>query len=219
MTPPSDARATATGRTVQALRDMITRSQLFSGEQIRQDAVSERLGVSRSPLREALRILESEGLLRHVPNQGYFVARLSRSELRQIYLMRTLLETELLKTIRRPSPSERGEIRRLGRSIEEHARDANVAAIVAANRAFHLTIFALSDLDLVRGQVERLWNLSDPYRSTYLSLPENVRRIQVEHAAMIDAIERFDLTELVRLADEHRRGTETALTALLPFDG
>ena len=77
---------------------MIVRRQLAPGTQIRQVELAAQLGLSRSPLRQALSALETEGLVTHEQQRGYFVARMSVDHLSQIYRMRELLETELLRT-------------------------------------------------------------------------------------------------------------------------
>ncbi len=84
------------------IRGLIIDRVLLPGEKIRQVELADRLGVSRSPLREALRTLESEGVVAYEINRGYVVARLDDDDLAQIYRMRALLEDELLRTVKRP---------------------------------------------------------------------------------------------------------------------
>ncbi|HJY60431.1 MAG TPA: GntR family transcriptional regulator, partial [Streptosporangiaceae bacterium] len=78
------------------IRGLIIDRVLLPGEKIRQVELAERIGVSRSPLREALRTLESEGVVAYEINRGYVVAKLDDDDLAQIHRMRTLLEDELL---------------------------------------------------------------------------------------------------------------------------
>jgi DNA-binding GntR family transcriptional regulator len=205
----------ATARAVRTLRDMVMSRRLGPGQQLRQDGLAEEIGLSRSPLREALRTLETEGLLIHVPNQGYFVARLRSSELRQIYLMRRLLETELLTTLRPPSVQELSELREENRQIQRSVSQAKLAQMLRANRRFHFGIFALSPLKLVIRQVERLWHLSESYRAAYLWLPAAQERIVDEHVAMIAALESHDAKRLIAVADRHRSTAEAAVIGLL----
>jgi DNA-binding GntR family transcriptional regulator len=211
----ADTDLDATARAVRMLRDMVMSRRIGPGQQLRQDGLADELGLSRSPLREALRTLETEGLLVHVPNQGYFVVRLRSEDLRQIYLMRELLETELLKTLRRPSAPEMAMLLDENRRIQVFVGEGNVAQILRANRRFHFGIFALSPLDLVTRQVERLWHQSESYRAAYLWLPAAQAQIVADHFAMIEALETDDVEGLVEVADRHRSAAEATVISLL----
>ena len=194
---------------------MVLTRRIGPGQQLRQDDLAEELGVSRSPLREAMRTLQAEGLLTHVPNQGYFVVRLSAIEVQQIYLMRRLLETELLRTLRTPSSNEIAALWSENDRIKDLAGQGDLMRMLQANRRFHFAIFALSPMHLVTGQVERLWNLSESYRAAYLWLPSAQERVITEHQALIDTLEREDVDRLLAVADQHRSAAEASVTALL----
>ena len=208
----------ATQLTLQAadqIRDLIIRRVLLPGEKIRQVELANRVGVSRSPLREALRTLESEGIVSYEVNRGYVVSRLDRHDLEQIYRMRALLEQELLSTIARPDART---VRAIAKHNEEmvHAIEVgNVSAMLEANRNFHFAIFELSPLDLFRREVRRLWQLSEGYRATYLWLPQTRARIVAEHAAMVTALREFDPARLVELGAQHRTASEDVVVGLL----
>src|SRR5580704_16248079 len=103
------------------IRGLIIDHVLLPGEKILQVELAERLGVSRSPLREALRTLESEGVVAYEINRGYVIARLGEEDLVQIFRMRGLLEGELLRTITRPGPDVLAQLKDLN--------DAMMAAI------------------------------------------------------------------------------------------
>jgi DNA-binding GntR family transcriptional regulator len=205
----------ATARAVRALREMVMSRRIGPGQQLRQDELAEEMGLSRSPLREALRMLETEGLLVHMPNQGYFVARLRSAELKQIYLMRRLLETELLRTLRRPSTGDLSALRAENERMRKSVASGRLTEVLQDNRSLHFGIFILSPLELVTRQVERLWNLSESYRAAYLWLPAARERIIAEHSLMIDALEAGDVEELVALADSHRSAAEASVIGLL----
>lgn len=197
------------------LRDMIMRGELAPGQQLRQEELSAQIGVSRTPLREVLRTLESEGLVRHSRNQGYFVAKLTRSELEQIYLMRRLLETELLRSLRRPAASDLDELRAFNSRLRVAAEKNIMATMLSSNREFHFALFAMSPLDLVLRQVKNLWQLSEAYRTTYLWMTGTRERVLAEHEEMIRALSEYDLDDLVRLSDSHRAASEAAVVHLV----
>ncbi len=79
------------------LRKEIASGALRPGEQVLQEAIADRLGVSRVPLREALKILEGEGQVVYHPHRGYFVAELSVADLVEVYRIRDLLEAEAVE--------------------------------------------------------------------------------------------------------------------------
>jgi DNA-binding GntR family transcriptional regulator len=207
-----------TREAIEALREMIVRRQLAPGAQIRQVELASRLGLSRSPLRQALSALETEGLVTHEQQRGYFVARMSVDHLSQIYRMRELLETELLRTVRVPEAAELARLAARNDEIAAAMADGNVAGMLVANRAFHFGLFELSPLGAIRQDVERLWNTSEPYRATYLWQPTTRRRIIREHEQMLAALARGDRTRLVQIADRHRGAACAAVTELLAVE-
>ncbi len=169
--PPADGMiATAAQRVTDAIRQMIAAGEILPGRPgSTSGQLSFKLGVSRSPLREALRTLEAEGLMVHEPGRGYLVSRLNGEELRQVYLVRRLLGPAVLRSL---PHAEHNEIADLEAANEAVAAADSMGAILSANRRFHFSIFALSPLDVVVGQIKRVWRLSEPYQGAYLLRPE-----------------------------------------------
>jgi DNA-binding GntR family transcriptional regulator len=189
------------------IRGLIIDRMLLPGEKIRQVELAERIGVSRSPLREALRTLESEGVVAYHVNRGYVVARLDDEDLAQIYGMRSIFERELLSTIERPSASV------LARLFDVHAQmigaidDEDFANVMRLNREFHFAIFELSPLNQFRREVQRLWQLSEGYSAQWWwRVPEARTRIDAEHLEIIRLLDVFDLDRLVAVCELHRIG-------------
>jgi DNA-binding GntR family transcriptional regulator len=189
------------------IRGLIIDRVLLPGEKILQVELAERIGVSRSPLREALRTLESEGVVAYEVNRGYVVARVGDEDLAQIYRMRSLLEDELLRTVRRPDAEVLGELRELNDKMMVSIDERNVAAVLRYNRDFHFAIFDLSPLGQIRKEVGRLWQMSDIYSAAWWRRqPEAKKRIGAEHKAIIAALRKFDLDKLVEICATHRTG-------------
>jgi DNA-binding GntR family transcriptional regulator len=201
---------TAAQRATEELRSMILQQRLAPGQQLRQDLLAWELGLSRSPLREALRVLEAEGLVRYSPNQGYFVTRLDVDDLRQVYLMRGLLERALVGALTEVPVAA---LERLNAEVRDAA---SVPGLLAANRRFHFAIFEASGLDVVVQQLDRLWNLSEPYQAAYVAQPGVRERIVQEHEEMIEALRTGDLDRLAALSDAHRGASEASVLAVLP---
>jgi DNA-binding GntR family transcriptional regulator len=200
----SPRRATGAARVVDEIRLMLRSRELVPGQQVRQESLANRLGVSRVPVREALQALEAEGVLRHEPNVGYSVARLNADELAQIYLMRRALETEVLRALPRLTSAQLKELSRLNENIAEQVERADVAGIIASNQAFHFAMFELSGLDLVVAEIDRLWRRSEPYRTLHLYDSEGRKRIVREHRKMVTALRHGDVEGVIALMNTHR---------------
>lgn len=200
---------------VDALYTLIRTGELSPGERVDQRAISERLNVSRTPLREALRALSADGILTRTPNAGYAVAKLSAVDLLQYYSMRTFLEAEVLRTIAWPSNEQLDELRATNEICRSAALEGDLEALIAANRQFHLTMFRLSPLTIMVGEIERVWRVSEPYRALHLSNRERRSKMATDHDAMIKALKRQDTKALVTLMDQHRSTSRTLLQDML----
>lgn len=211
--PSSDNGAVETA--VQKIRELIVRRQLSPGEQIRQGELAAYLGVSRSPVREALKALHAERLVTHSPNRGFFVVRLNAEEMRQIYLMRRLLETEILRSLDWPIKQELAHLRQVNATLARATKSGTVDEMVLVNREFHFGIFVHSPLQLVVAEVRELWLRSESYRAVYMADAAARRRIIEEHAVMLEALRLKDATKLVQIADAHRVHSERWVVALL----
>lgn len=205
----------AVDRCIQQLRAMIVRGDILPGEKLGQSAIADQLGVSRIPVREALKVLESEWVVTHTPNVGYTVARFDAAHLGQVYLMRTCLEPELIKQIRPADAATISRLRALNADMEVAGNGHDYHGVVAINREFHFTIFALSPLDLLRSEVKRLWDMSDFYRSLYSYDPVARQRVLHDHELIIDALERGDVDNLIARMQDHRDASRAHVEQLL----
>jgi DNA-binding GntR family transcriptional regulator len=204
----------AVSTAVASIRDMIRRGELSPGEPVRQQNMAERLQMSRVPIREALHTLQTEGLLRHDRNRGYFVVKFNADQLRELYLMRALLETALLKHLRWPDEEQIRAIEEINKELARIAELGPIARLAQLNRQFHEAIFNLSPLETVHQEISRLWEMSDSYRALYLAGPARYRTV-LEHDEMIEALRAQDLDWLIDCADKHRRASEQAVARML----
>lgn len=186
-------RSNAAERVTTSLRKAILRGELRPGDYVRQEKWAARLKVSRLPIREALKMLASEGLVTHDPHKGYSVAKLDVSEMSQIYLMRRLLEPELVRTLRWPARRELEQLRELARSSERALADRDPVRCMELERTIDYRIYDLSPLNVVVREVKRLWELIDPYRFLVFSEPERFygpdNGLVVRHARIFDALD------------------------------
>ena len=149
-------------RALQGLKGMIINGELSPGEQIRQEDMATQLNVSRVPLREAMNVLADQGLLRHRPHQGYFVAKRLPAENAQIRRMLHLLENELVNSLQWPDEPTLQGLRELNAAMKACVQQGDVAGLIQHNRVFHFNIFCCSPNGLILEEVRRLWTMSEP---------------------------------------------------------
>lgn len=199
-----------------AFRRAILRRELVPGEQILQDRVAERLGVSRVPVREALRILEGEGHVSHTPHRGYFVTELTFDELLELYRVRELLESEAVRSAL-PAIGD-AELAQMEEAIVvmEHADPAvDVLALTEANRRFHLTIVEPCGLPRLTRMVRQLWDQCDAYRSVHFPGARPRTDVDREHREILRAVRLRDAEAVVALLTAHRTNALHGLAGIL----
>ncbi|MBP2323003.1 DNA-binding GntR family transcriptional regulator [Kibdelosporangium banguiense] len=198
------------------LRRAILTGEMAPGTPIRQDALAEHLGVSRVPLREALRTLEGEGQVIYRPHRGYHVADLSLDDLLEVYRIRELLETEAtLRAVPLMTPEDIDRLEQSDADIQTAAAANDIVGMAAANRQFHFTVLEASGMPRLTRLVRVLWDATDAYRSLYYSSPANRDRVHSEHKAIIAAIRSGSADEVVRLWNQHRAGAVDALRQIV----
>jgi len=211
-TAPS--RETSVTRCLSALRKLILSGALLPGEKLHQSDLAEQLNVSRIPLREAMSTLAAEGVLDYKANTGYRVARFSSDDLSEIYLMRRLLETEILSTVDL-ADVDVDELVQVNEELRRTDPAKDQDRYQKMNAHFHFRLFEYSPLGLVREEVSRLWYMSSFYRSLYLHEVRASLHVIADHERIIQAVQAGDVEELVRASDDHRRGTENLVVRRL----
>ncbi|MEE9301519.1 MAG: GntR family transcriptional regulator [Alphaproteobacteria bacterium] len=191
---------------------------LAAGEPLRQEEIATRLGISRVPVREALKRLESEGLVVLRPRCGYVVASLDPVEIEEIFEVRKLLETHAGRLAAQRRTEE--DIRDAERLL--HAMDRllkptaeNVRKFAQTNRDFHRRMFVCCGrtqlcrmMDLLRDQVER-------YVRIDATTPGRLQEAQGEHYAIFAAFKEGNAKTVGRLCGEHCDHTLSRLTESL----
>lgn len=211
-----EPRVTAQDAVLSALRSDILTGVLGPGDQIVQETLAERYGVSRVPLREALKTLESEGQVAYYPHRGYFVVELSVADLLEVYRLRSILEAEAIRVaVPTLGDDDVDALAELADGIDAAAERADVIAMTAANRRFHFALFDAAGLPRLSRLLRQLWEATDAYRALYFQADANRERVAGEHAEMVRALRARDADALVRLHDEHRDHSVGAVRALL----
>lgn len=228
-------RATVTGEAVRivgppsmsqlaadAVRKMILSGRLQPGDRVVENQLTHQLGVSRPPLREALRVLEQEGLLVQQPRRGAIVVPITLHDVYEIFTLRDQLErmaVELGVPVRVPARLER--CRTALRELEEGARAGDAAIVTDRAFDFHLAVVGLAGHrrleDAYRSlslQMRLCMAMNQRARVSDEGLWGNVER----HRAILETLERGDRQEVVELLADH--GQHTFILELGPsLDG
>jgi len=190
------------------LRDEILSGRLAPGERLNIGQIAERLGVSRTPVRESMNRLASVGLIEIIPHRGSFVKKLSLEEIIEIYYIRAALEGIAARLAARNLGSEAIErLRAICAEVRSCVEPADDDRFLALNFEFHDIIFrdarALHLEELIRQHYVR----SEQYRALSLDLPGRHAEICAEHQAIAEALAARDADRAEHHAREHHLNT------------
>jgi DNA-binding GntR family transcriptional regulator len=199
------------------LRRAIISGELRPGEKVLQAALAERFGVSRVPLREALKILEGEGQVIYRPHRGYFVAELDIDDLREVYRIRDLLESEAVRTaVPQITGKELAALAEALEVVEQASSTGDLLTMTEANRRFHFGLIEAARMPRLARLVRVLWDATDVYRSLYYSDQGHREAVHDEHRAVLAAVRKGDAERAVTLLRAHRERAVAALERVLP---
>ena len=185
-----------------SLRDAISDGRIGGGERVREEEVARNLGVSRTPVREALQRLQQRGLLVVGAGRGLVVAQLSQQQVVELYAMREILEGSAARfAATHATAAEIGILYRLQEELR--AAEGDPALHVSLNRQFHQAIYEAAHNRYLMQTLESLHDSFALLRSTTIRLPHRQRNSDEERRRIISAIERRDPDEAERAAREH----------------
>lgn len=189
-------------RAAQVLRQAILQGGLRPGQKLKQQELAEWLGMSATPVREVLRILEAEGLLVHISHKGVFVAEVSPEDAEEITPIRVALESLAVKlAVPRLSEDDIANLERLEQGMEQAWQEMDLAQVRRNNYHFHTTIYRACGSQILRGMIERLW----PRFATDVlwMIPGRTSRSIEQHATILEAIKSRDATGAADLMADH----------------
>ena len=193
-----------------AIKKAITEMDIYGhNAEVRLDErqLSESLGVSRTPIREALTILELEGFVRAVPRRGIFVIRKSKAEIIEMITAWAALESMAARlAAQRATAKELRSLRRIFEQFEDEAPSEHMSEYSEANIAFHQTIIKLSGSPLIAEMPGNLFNHMRAIRNVSLRQDDRAARSIGEHQQIIDALEARDADLAEKLSREHTLG-------------
>jgi DNA-binding GntR family transcriptional regulator len=204
----------ASERVAEFVAAKILSGELRPGDRIKQDELAAELNTSRIPVRDALRILETRGLVSLQANVGARVATLSLRDMELSYTIRERLEPLLLaESIPHLTEADFAELRETAALLRTVER---VDDYMPWSRKFHWTAFRGHRAPLLAQIVERLWDSTQSYRRAYarLALQDAVRMevMRSERDLLLSAIERRELDLAPRILALHIRRTKTSLS-------
>lgn len=213
MKPAAARRTGAEARRIAtALREDIIRGVFKSGEALRQERLADMYQASRMPVRDALRGLETQGLVEISPNRGAIVARLDPLEFRELYEMRGALEVLALRlTIPELTNSQLDMIE----EIQDEAERSGLRDFGALNKAFHMGLYEPCGRPRLLAQIATLNDMADRYLRVAAIELDYTRRSHREHRALLKACRRRDEASATGCLQDHIAAAGEALFQVL----
>ena len=197
------------------LRQRIFAHELTPGTWIDEQKLAEQYGISRTPLREALKVLASEGLVDLKPRRGCYVTEISRQDLDDIFPLMALLEGRCAAdAVARAKPIEIRELKKIHELLENAARDGRIDAFFEANQAFHKRIQELANNRWLLSVIQDLRKVLKLSRLHSLSLEGRLQQSLDEHRAIMAAFEAGDAAKAEQLMHDHLLSGREALVKM-----
>ncbi|TML67624.1 MAG: GntR family transcriptional regulator [Actinobacteria bacterium] len=202
-------------RAYEYLREEILSERLQPGTELQEVALSQELGVSRGPIREAISRLAAEGLVTVRPRRGAVVRLLSKEEFLELYQVREALEMMAVRlAVPRLGEQDLATLEGLIAAMSRYAERGEVEQFFEANAAFHAHLLEASGNQKLRELYGQLLGQMGRYRMRSLTLRGNLQRSVAEHAAILRAARRGDAERAAHLMSEHIRVPQGRLKAL-----
>lgn len=194
------------------LRQAILKGELKPGERLMEIALADRLGVSRTPIREAMRKLELEGLVVMIPRRGAQVANITEKDLNDVLEVRIALENMAIeKACKRMTEEQVDKLWKAEREFERTMAEGNLVRLAEADVAFHEIIYQASDN---RRLIQVLNNLREQiyrYRVEYLKDEETRNVLVKEHVELYEAVRDRDVARAQQISFQHIENQRKAI--------
>lgn len=191
----------------QAILNGIKKGDYLPGDRIVISRVARENGCSEIPVREALRRLESEKVVKLQPNRGAVVSRVSKSFLQQLFAVKAILEGGAVRLAAECiTPAQLKRLRELAREMVDAFEAGNLKQCSALNHKFHITLYRCTGNDVLVDYIDELWNKwpSGHYANT---IPDDWYRISMQqHFELLDALEAGDKDKAEQIIHYHKWG-------------
>jgi DNA-binding GntR family transcriptional regulator len=197
------------------LRTSIFAHELAPGSWIDEQSLADRFGISRTPMREALKVLASEGLVVLKPRRGCYVTELSDTDLDQIFPVMALLEGRAaLETAQKADAADIAQLDRIHADLERHAASGDANRFFEANDAFHTALQDIADNRWLKQLITDARKVIKLTRRQSLEVEGRVDQSLQEHRQVMAAIKRGDPNEAARAMHDHLLSGRAALAEL-----
>lgn len=210
-------RLTAREFVLDGMRDAMLDGRLTAGQELDDQVLAKAFGVSRTPVREALKVLEVQGFVKHKPFSKPVVASASSGHLEEVYVMRIALEGLAVgRACHALDADAYAGLESCALSARQALAQKDRLAWSRWNREFHLRLATASGMPLLSREIGSLIDLSSFYsRMNFEQIPEAFAEAQGEHLEILDACRKGDSDLATRLLQEHLRASYTAQVKLV----
>jgi len=204
---PVDVNFNLKDKIYDALKETITSMNIYAGDEeprLDERQLSEDLGVSRTPVREAIARLEQEGFVRTVPRRGVFVVRKTKHEILEMITVWAALESMAARLITlNASDAEIATLREMFATFENNQIHAVIDEYSSTNIRFHQALLKLSHCDLIGDMAANLFIHMRSIRARTISEDDRASRSIIDHMNIIEALEQRDMELAERLVRQH----------------
>ena len=204
----------------QTLRTAILKGDLKPGERLMELQLASKLGVSRTPIREAIRMLEQEGLARTIPRKGAEVAGMTEKDMENVLQIRCVLEELAARlSCQNITDEEMRELKIAMVAFEEKTREGNVVELAKADVTFHDIIYRAADNPKLLVLLNNLREQMYRYRTEYMK-DDRIHPVLIrEHKEMVKALESRDQELVAREVRQHLRNQEEVMKKIIRDQG
>ncbi|WP_251551177.1 GntR family transcriptional regulator [Neobacillus muris] len=191
------------------IRKMIFNGTLKPGERINQVQLAEKMDISRGPIREALRLLQNEGLIKHETNKGTFVTTLSRQDQVEIYTLRALLEGEAAKLASKQlTPSDYHELEELVESFRKFTLEEDLENLAKIDLEFHKKIVSkCGNARLIKFHQQLDTQVGAMFLTVANIVPVRINQLVDNHIYLIEALKGQNEERIKQVFSEHYKNT------------
>lgn len=198
------------------LREAILKGDLLPGERLMEIALANQLGVSRTPIREAIRMLEQEGLAITIPRKGAIVAGMSQTEMEEVLEIREALEQLSVQVAcDKIDETQLEELKEAQKHFEKMLETGDLKKIAQADIEFHNIIYRATYNKRLILMLEGLREQVYRYRVEYLKDASNYEEVLKEHEAIYEALAHRDKESVTEMTRKHIQGQAKAVNNII----